>query len=143
MTGLVIVVTGAWTSGKNGVELTQIAFNAGLPGLGDEVVGVALTVFALTTIFGWAYYGERCWQFLLGAWTTRPYRILWCLAVFPGAVIQLDVPWLLADTLNALMAVPNLIALLLLAPEVVRLTKEQVLTFTVSREPAVTASPPT
>jgi AGCS family alanine or glycine:cation symporter len=128
MTGLVIVVTGAWTSGKNGVELTQMAFDAGLPGLGAEVVGIALTIFALTTIFGWAYYGERCWQFLLGAWTTSPYRILWCLAVFPGAVIHLDVPWLLADTLNALMAVPNLISLLLLAPEVVRLTKEQAFT---------------
>jgi AGCS family alanine or glycine:cation symporter len=127
MTALVIVVTGVWTSGKSGVELTQLAFNAGLPGLGDEVVGVALTVFALTTIFGWAYYGERCWQFLFGAWTIRPYRILWCLAVFPGAVAHLDVPWLLADILNALMAVPNLISLILLAPEVARLTRERVL----------------
>jgi alanine or glycine:cation symporter, AGCS family len=128
MTALVIVVTGAWTSGKNGVELTQLAFNAALPGLGNHVVAIALTVFALTTIFGWAYYGERCWQFLFGAWTTRPYRIVWCLAVFPGAVTHLDVPWLLADTFNALMAVPNLISLLLLAPEVVRLSRAQMLT---------------
>ncbi|MGH8494731.1 MAG: alanine/glycine:cation symporter family protein [Gammaproteobacteria bacterium] len=125
MTGLVIVVTGAWTSGENGAPLTQLAFDSGLPGLGSEVVAISLTVFALTTIFGWAYYGERCWQFLVGRWAIRPYRLLWTVAVFFGAVTQLSTAWTLADILNALMAIPNLIALLVLAPVVVRLTREQ------------------
>ena len=67
MTGLAIVVSGAWESGKTGAELTQLAFQSAMPGIGDEVVAIALGIFALTTIFGWSYYGERCWQFLVGA----------------------------------------------------------------------------
>ena len=125
MTGLAIVVSGVWSTGKTGAELTQLAFQSAMPVVGDEVVGVALAIFAITTIFGWSYYGERCWQFLAGAWTITPYRILWTVAVFFGAVTHLDLAWTLADTLNALMAVPNLIALLALAPVVVRLTREQ------------------
>jgi AGCS family alanine or glycine:cation symporter len=125
MTGLAIVVSGAWTTGKTGAELTQVAFRSAMPGIGDEVVAVALAIFALTTIFGWSYYGERCWQFLVGAWTIKPYRFLWTVAVFFGAVTHLDLAWTIADTLNALMAVPNLVALLALSPVVVRLTREQ------------------
>jgi AGCS family alanine or glycine:cation symporter len=125
MTGLVIVASGAWTTGKTGAELTQVAFQSALPGIGDEVVAVALAVFALTTIFGWSYYGERCWQFLAGARTITPYRIAWTAAVFAGAVTQLDLAWTIADTLNALMAIPNLVALIALSPVVVRLTREQ------------------
>jgi AGCS family alanine or glycine:cation symporter len=125
MTGLAIVVSGVWTSGKTGAELTQLAFQSAMPGFGDEVVAVALAIFAVTTIFGWSYYGERCWQFLAGTWTIKPYRVLWTVAVFFGAVSHLDLAWTIADTLNALMAVPNLVALLALAPVVVRLTREQ------------------
>ena len=125
MTGLAIVVSGVWTSGETGAALTQLAFQSAMPGVGDEVVAVSLAVFAITTIFGWSYYGERCWQFLAGSWTIRPYRVLWTIAVFFGAVTHLDLAWTIADTLNALMAVPNLIALLALAPVVVRLTREQ------------------
>jgi AGCS family alanine or glycine:cation symporter len=123
MTGLAIVVSGAWESGKTGAELTQLAFQSAMPGVGDEVVAIALGIFALTTIFGWSYYGERCWQFLVGAWTIKPYRVLWTVAVFFGAVTHLDLAWTIADTLNALMAVPNLIALLALSPVVVQLTR--------------------
>jgi alanine or glycine:cation symporter, AGCS family len=125
MTGLAIVVSGVWTTGKTGAELTQVAFQSAMPGIGDEVVGIALAIFAITTIFGWSYYGERCWQFLVGAWTIKPYRVLWTVAVYFGAVSHLDLAWTIADTLNALMAVPNLVALLALAPVVVRLTREQ------------------
>jgi AGCS family alanine or glycine:cation symporter len=125
MTGLVIVVTGAWTSGSNGAPLTQLAFDSALPGMGSTIVSIALTVFAVTTIFGWAYYGERCWQFLVGPRSILPYRAVWTVAVFFGAVTQLNVAWTLADILNALMAVPNLISLLALSPLVVRLTREQ------------------
>jgi AGCS family alanine or glycine:cation symporter len=123
MTGLAIVVSGAWESGKTGAELTQLAFQSAMPGVGDEIVAIALGIFALTTIFGWSYYGERCWQFLVGAWTIKPYRVLWTVAVFFGAVTHLDLAWTIADTLNALMAVPNLIALLALSPVVVQLTR--------------------
>jgi AGCS family alanine or glycine:cation symporter len=125
MTGLAIVVSGAWTTGKTGAELTQVAFRSAMPGVGDEVVAIALAIFALTTIFGWSYYGERCWQFLVGKWTIMPYRVLWTGAVFVGAVTHLDLAWTIADTLNALMAVPNLVALLALSPVVVKLTREQ------------------
>jgi AGCS family alanine or glycine:cation symporter len=124
MTGLAIVVSGVWTSGKTGAALTQLAFQSAMPGIGDEVVAVALAIFAITTIFGWSYYGERCWQYLVGSWTIKPYRILWTIAVFFGAVSHLDLAWTIADTLNALMAVPNLVALLTLSPVVVRLTRE-------------------
>lgn len=125
MTGIAIVVSGAWTSGKTGASLTQLAFQSAMPGLGDELVAIALAVFALTTIFGWSFYGERCWNFLAGPRSILPFRVLWTIAVFFGAVAQLDLAWTIADTLNALMAVPNLVALLALAPIVVRLTREQ------------------
>jgi AGCS family alanine or glycine:cation symporter len=125
MTGLAIVVSGAWTSGETGAVLTQLAFQSAMPGVGDEIVAIALAIFALTTIFGWSFYGERCWNYLLGPKAILPFRVLWTLAVFAGAVTHLDLAWTMADTLNALMAVPNLIALLALAPIVVRLTREQ------------------
>jgi AGCS family alanine or glycine:cation symporter len=123
MTGLAIVVSGAWQSGETGAALTQLAFQSGMPGIGDEVVAVALGIFALTTILGWAYYGERCWHFLVGDWTILPYRIVWTIMVFFGAITHLDLAWTIADTLNALMAIPNLIALLALSPVVVQLTR--------------------
>jgi AGCS family alanine or glycine:cation symporter len=125
MTALAIVVSGAWTSGETGAALTQLAFQSAMPGIGDEVVAIALAVFALTTIFGWSFYGERCWNYLVGPRSILPFRVLWTIAVFLGAVTHLDLAWTIADTLNALMAVPNLVALLALAPVVVRLTREQ------------------
>jgi AGCS family alanine or glycine:cation symporter len=123
MTGLAIVVSGAWESGKTGAELTQLAFQSAMPGIGGPVVAIALGIFALTTILGWAYYGERCWHFLVGDWTIMPYRIVWTIMVFFGAITQLDLAWTIADVLNALMAIPNLIALLALSPVVVQLTR--------------------
>lgn len=123
MTALTIVISGVWTTGKSGAELTQLAFNTGLPGFGKPFVTIALSVFALTTILGWGYYGERCWQFLLGKWTILPYRILWTLAVFVGATIKMETVWTIADILNALMAIPNLISLLALSPLIVQLTR--------------------
>jgi len=125
MTALAIVASGAWTSGKTGAALTQLAFQSALPGVGDEVVAISLAIFALTTILGWSFYGERCWNFLVGPRSILPFRLLWTVAVFVGAVSHLDLAWTIADTLNALMAVPNLIALIALTPVVVRLTREQ------------------
>ena len=124
MTGLTIICSGVWNSGIKGASLSSAAFEAALPGAGAYLLAVALLVFTFTTILGWGYYGEKCWIYLAGRKTVLPFRVVWVIAVFGGAVFQLDFVWLLADTLNALMAIPNLIALLLLSPVVVGLTKQ-------------------
>ena len=123
MTGLAIVVTGVWSSGETGASLTASAFEAGFPG-GQYFLAIALAVFAFTTILGWAYYGEKCWEFLVGTGVEKPYRVLWTLFVLLGAVTQLDFVWLVADTLNAFMAFPNLVSLLLLSPVVAKVTQD-------------------
>ena len=124
MTGLVIIVTGVWSSGVKGAALTSSAFAAAFPGFGEYFLSVALAVFAFTTILGWAYYGEKCWEFLIGGRVRVPYRVLWTLFVMVGAVAKLDFVWLLADTMNAFMAFPNLVSLLLLSPIVVKASKD-------------------
>jgi AGCS family alanine or glycine:cation symporter len=124
ITGLVIVVSGAWTTGETGASLSAMAFGNELPGTGAYVVALGLAVFAFTTILGWSVYGERCVEYLLGVKAIVPFRILWIAAVPVGAMIKLDFVWLVADTLNAMMAIPNLVALLLLSPVVFKVTKE-------------------
>jgi len=124
MTGLTIICSGVWTSGEKGASLSAAAYESALPGVGGYLLAIALLIFTFTTILGWSYYGEKCWIYLAGRKTVIPFRILWVLAVFGGAVFQLDFVWLLADTLNALMAIPNLVALLLLSPVVIKLTKD-------------------
>lgn len=123
MTGLVILTTSAWMSGLTGAELTGAAFAEVLP-QGDKIVAVAVAVFAFTTIIGWSYYGERSVEYLFGVRAIAPYRVLWVLAIPVGATIDLGFIWLLADTLNAMMAIPNLIGLLILGPMVFRMTKD-------------------
>jgi AGCS family alanine or glycine:cation symporter len=95
-----------------------------MPGFGGAILTLALVIFAFTTILGWSYFGEKCWEFLVGTQSILPFRIIWVLAVPFGAIAQLDFAWLLADTLNGLMAIPNLLALILLSPVVVKLTRE-------------------
>ncbi|TXH95874.1 MAG: sodium:alanine symporter family protein [Pseudorhodobacter sp.] len=124
LTGLAIMVTGVWTSGETGAVLTSSAFEAAMPGIGNYLLTISLALFAFTTILGWAYYSEKCWEFLLGTVSEKPFRILWTIAVFFGATLSLDFAWLVADTLNALMAIPNLISLLLLSPIVIKLTRD-------------------
>ena len=124
ITGLAIVSTGVWTEGINGAALTAAAFESALPGVGSFVVAIALAVFAFTTMLGWAFYCEKCIEFLVGVKAIGPFRVLWCLAALAGAVGNLGLIWLIADTLNAMMALPNLIALLVLSPVVFRLTRE-------------------
>lgn len=124
ITGLVIITSGAWSSGETGAALTSLAFENGLPGFGNYVVAISLAIFAFTTILGWSFYGERCVEFLFGVKAIVPYRVLWILAIPVGATINLGFIWLLADTLNAMMALPNLIALLFLSPVVFKLTRE-------------------
>jgi alanine or glycine:cation symporter, AGCS family len=124
ITGLVIVVSGAWTSGQTAATLSSLAFESGLPGVGNYIVTFGLSIFAFTTILGWSFYGEKCVEYLFGVKAIIPFRVLWVLAVPVGAVAKLSFLWLVADTLNALMAIPNLIALLLLSPMVFKLTRE-------------------
>lgn len=124
ITGLVIITSGVWTSGESGAALTSMAFRTALPGFGNYIVAISLAVFAFTTTLGWSFYGERCVEFLFGVRAILPYRVLWILAIPLGATVNLGIIWLVADTLNAMMALPNLIALLLLSPVVFRLTRE-------------------
>ncbi|MEW8011301.1 MAG: sodium:alanine symporter family protein [Candidatus Thiodiazotropha sp.] len=126
ITGLAIMVTDAWTSGETGAALSSLAFERALPGIGGYVVSFGLAIFAFTTILGWSVYGERCVEYLFGVRSITPFRVVWVVMIPIGAVAQdqLDFVWLISDTLNALMAIPNLIALLLLSPVVFSLTRE-------------------
>ncbi|KZK78244.1 Amino-acid carrier protein AlsT [Pseudovibrio sp. W64] len=124
ITGLAIVASGVWTSGSSGAALTSLAFETSLPGVGGYLIAISLSVFAFTTILGWSFYGEKCVGFFFGPRALKPYRILWVVAIYFGATAELSFIWLLADTLNAMMAIPNLIALALLSPIVFKLTKE-------------------
>ncbi len=124
ITALVIVMTGAWSSGESGAALSSAAFGLGLPGFGQWVVTFGLVIFAFTTMLGWSVYGERCVEYLFGVKSILPFRLLWVAAIPLGAMVKLSFVWLVADTLNALMAIPNLIALLLLSPVVFKVTRE-------------------
>ncbi len=123
LTALVILVSGLWNDGGNGAALSTAAFEAGLPGYGAYIVSGGLVVFAFTTILGWSYYGERCAEFLFGVRVILPYRLLWLAAIPAGALGKLETVWSVADVMNGLMALPNLIALLLLSPVVFRLSR--------------------
>jgi AGCS family alanine or glycine:cation symporter len=123
-TALVVLTSGVWTSGQTGAALTSSAFEAALPVVGHHIVAFSLTLFAFTTLLGWSYYSERSLEYLFGVRIIKPFRIVWCIAVFVGATVELAFVWLLADTLNALMAIPNLIALALLSPVVFALSRE-------------------
>ncbi|WP_106478252.1 alanine/glycine:cation symporter family protein [Phytohalomonas tamaricis] len=124
ITALAIITSGQWLNGDTGAQLTSLAFRTALPGPGDYIVALALAIFAFTTILGWSYYGERCFQYLFGTRGNMLYRILFVLAIPLGAVAHLDFIWLVADTFNALMAIPNLIALIFLSPVVFKLTRD-------------------
>jgi len=124
ITGLTIVISGTYVSGESGAALSMLAFSKALPYFGQYVVSLGLIIFAFTTLVGWSFYGEKSVYFLFGHRAIIPFRLLWILVIPVGSVMDLKFIWLLADTLNALMAVPNLIALVLLSPVVFMLTKE-------------------
>ncbi|MFB6260905.1 MAG: alanine/glycine:cation symporter family protein, partial [Thiohalorhabdaceae bacterium] len=123
MTALVILTTGAWEGGETGAGLTTQAFSQGLPGPGDAVVAFGLVIFAFSTTLTWAFYGERCLEFLAGVRGLMVFRVVWVIALMVGAVVSLDLVWKIANVTMALMAVPNLIALLLLSPVVFRISR--------------------
>ena len=124
-TGLVILVTGVWDSGATGAALSARAFETGLPGtFGSVIVTGGVLLFSFSTLIGWSYYGETGIVYLLGARAAMPYRVLWLVFVYLGAVGSLHLVWDIADTLNGLMAVPNLISVLGSIPLLLRLVKE-------------------
>lgn len=123
LTALVIVLTGAWNSGETGAPLSTLAFDSGLVGVGGYIVTFGLIIFAFTTILGWSYYGERCAEYVFGVKVILPYRLLWLIAIPAGAMGKLTIIWSLADVMNGLMAIPNLIALALLSPVIFSITR--------------------
>ena len=124
LTGLTILVTGVWSGELNGVALTQSAFSTVFSHFGSGLLTIFLVLFAFTTILGWNYYGERCFEFLFGVRFIWLYRVVFVLMVLLGGFIELDMVWIIADIVNALMALPNLIALLVLSPVVIAETKK-------------------
>lgn len=131
MTALVIVLSAGWTqidsaTGQQvtGAALTSLAFGQALPGIGNYVVTLGIMLFAYTTLLGWSFYGERCAEYIFGVKSIVAYRVLWIISIPIGATAELNPLWLLADIMNGLMAIPNLIALLLLSPVVFGITRE-------------------
>ena len=133
MTALVIVISGLYTGDQSGVALTMAAFDKGLPGAA-WLVTFGTVFFTGTTILGWGYYSERCLEFLAGTRAIQPFRLVWVAVVVIGAVATGGVIWTVADILNGLMAIPNLIGLLLLSGTVFRLTREY--SFKEAQQPA-------
>ena len=123
MTGLTIIVSGVWSGDLNGAAMTQSAFTMVFPVLGNMLLMIGLVLFAFTTILGWNYYGERCVEYLIGVKAILPYRIIFIILVACGPFLKLEAIWILADIVNGLMAIPNLIALLALSGVVVAETK--------------------
>ena len=122
ITALVLLVTGAWTGILEGASMTTEAFNRGLPGPGGIIVATGLVFFAFSTLLTWSYYGEKCFEYLAGGGGYL-YRLAWIALIVVGAVGGLRAVWTLADTLNALMALPNLVGLLGLSGVVLQLNR--------------------
>ena len=124
-TGLVVLVAGNWQGGATGAALSTQAFSSGLPGTwGGLIVTTGLVLFAFSTLIGWAYYGETGAVYLFGTKAAVPYRLLWLVFIYFGAVGSLQLVWSIADTLNGLMAIPNLVSVLISLPLLRRLHKE-------------------
>ena len=123
LTGLSLILSGVWQSDLNGAIMTQAAFASIFPTIGPLFLTLSLSLFAFTTILGWSYYGERCFEFLFGVKCINGYRAIFVTMVLLGAFLKLDVVWIIADIVNGLMALPNLIALIALSSVVIDETK--------------------
>ncbi|MDH4183867.1 MAG: alanine:cation symporter family protein, partial [Nitrospinota bacterium] len=112
-----ILLTGADDGPLTGAPLTSKAFSQGLgTGAGEALVAISLAFFAYSTLLGWSYYGERATESLAGLAGILPYRLVYCAFVFAGANLELSTVWTFCDIMNALMAFPNLVALVMLSP---------------------------
>ena len=124
VTGLALLVTGVWTDGATGAALSGEAFRQGLAGSwGGAIVTASILLFAFSTVIGWSYYGETAIVFLVGPKAAIPYRLAWLLFLYLGAIGSLQLIWSVADTLNGLMAIPNLISVLASIPLLLRLQR--------------------
>ena len=123
LTGLAILVTGQWSGSLEGAPMTQAAFSSVFGTFGEIALTLSLVLFAFTTILGWSYYGERRVEFLAGVKLIPFYRLLFILMVVLGGFLQLELVWVIADIVNGLMALPNLIALLALSPVIIKESK--------------------
>lgn len=124
LTGLTIIVSGQWMGNVNGAALTQAAFSGAIGYFGPLFLTIALTLFAFSTILGWCYYGERCLVYLFGTKSIMPYRIVFIAIIASGSILKLEEIWTLADIVNGLMAIPNLIAIIGLSGIVVEETNK-------------------
>ncbi|GAB6888461.1 sodium:alanine symporter family protein [Desulfothermus okinawensis JCM 13304] len=115
ITALAIVMTGVWSNGETSTALTISAFSSTLGTAGAYIVTIGSALFGYSTILGWSYYGEQCTEYLFGSKTNIPYRILFVIAAFIGAVAKLSFVWTLSDVLNGFMAIPNLVGLIVLS----------------------------
>ncbi|MDB8791440.1 sodium:alanine symporter family protein [Romboutsia sp. 1001216sp1] len=119
LTGFSLILSGVWKGDLNGALMTQSAFESVLPHIGPLFLTISLSLFAFTTILGWCYYGERCFEFLFGIKFISAYRVVFVLMILIGSFLKLEMVWIIADMVNALMAIPNLIALIYLTPVVI------------------------
>ena len=119
ITGLVLITTGAWRSGKTGVEATTLAFQSVFGTAGSMILGIAIILFAYSTILGWSYYGEKCVAYLFGESAVKYYKAIFIVMIAIGANLKLGIVWTFADIANGLMAIPNLIGLIGLSSIVV------------------------
>jgi Na+/alanine symporter len=124
MTALVIIISGEWMGSADSAVLTKNAFNAGIPYVGGVIVAIGLILFAISTAISWSYYGDRCAEYLFGRRAIKPYRWVYVIALFVGAMVQLEFVWNFSDITLGLMALPNLIALIALSGVVISLTKD-------------------
>jgi AGCS family alanine or glycine:cation symporter len=121
----VVLVRGDWQGGATGAALSVQAFSSGLPGAwGGIIVTTGLVLFAFSTLIGWSYYGETGAVYLFGSRVAVPYRLLWLVFIYLGSVGSLQLVWSVADTLNGLMAVPNLVSVLISLPLLRKLHQE-------------------
>ncbi|WP_026759645.1 alanine/glycine:cation symporter family protein [Selenomonas ruminantium] len=123
MTGLALVLTGVWQGDAAGAAMTSAAFASAYGAVGSSLLTIALVLFAFTTILGWNYYGERACIYLFGTKGVMPYRVIFIALIASGGFLKLEAIWILADIVNGLMAIPNLIALIALSGVVVAETE--------------------
>lgn len=124
ITALINIMTGAYTQGLTGIEMTQTAFNIGLGNFGTIFIAISLFFFAFSTIIGWYYFGESNIKYLFGSKGTPYYRILVLLFILFGSMLEVDIVWEIADLFNGLMVLPNIVGLLILSPQAISILKD-------------------
>ncbi|NVM03535.1 MAG: sodium:alanine symporter family protein [Candidatus Helarchaeota archaeon] len=123
LTGLVVLSTGEWVKGTTSTEMTANAFNSGIPIVGGLIVTLSSFLFGYTTLISWSYYGEQCFSYIFGIGVKKIFRWFYCIIIFFGGLFKVETVWNIGDTLNGIMAIPNIIAILWLSREVINLTK--------------------